>query len=142
MAAKSRRAKEVFVSHASGDREFVQRLIRVFKKNKVRYWYSERHIPGATEWHDEIGRALDRCDWFVIVLSPKSVKSVWVKRELLYALRQNSYRGRVVPIVIRNCKYDQLSWTLADIEMIDFRRGFEAGYKSLLSTLGFGIKSA
>jgi hypothetical protein len=140
VAAKSRRAKEVFVSHASGDRKFVQRLIRIFKKNKVGYWYSERHIPGATEWHDEIGRALDRCDWFVIVLSPKSVKSIWVKRELLYALRQNSYRGRVVPILIRKCNHDQLSWTLADIEMIDFRRSFEAGCKSLLKTLGFGIK--
>lgn len=140
MAAKSRRAKEVFVSHASGDRKFVQRLLRVLKKNKVGYWYSERHIPGATEWHDEIGRALDRCDWLVIVLSPKSVKSIWVKRELLYALRQNSYRGRVIPILIHKCNYDQLSWTLGDIEMIDFRKSFDTGCKGLLNTLGFGIK--
>ena len=136
MAAKSRRAKEVFVSHASGDREFVQRLVSAFRKNNVGYWYSERHIPGATEWHDEIGRALDRCDWFLIILSPKSVKSIWVKRELLYALRQNRYRRRVVPILVRKCQYDQLSWTLADIEMIDFRKSFETGSKRLLEILG------
>lgn len=136
MAAKSRRAKEVFVSHSSGDRNFVQSLVKLLSKNGIGYWYSEKHIPGATEWHDEIGRALDRCDWFLIVLSPKSVKSVWVKRELLYALRQNRYRRRVVPILIRKCKYDQLSWTLADIEIIDFRKSFNTGFKNLLTALG------
>lgn len=136
MAGKSRRAKEVFVSHSTGDRKFVHQLIRFFKINRIGYWYSERHIPGATEWHDEIGQALNRCDWFLIVLSPKSVKSIWVKRELLYALRQNRYRRRVVPILIGKCKYDQLSWTLADIEMIDFRKNFKAGCKKLLEILG------
>lgn len=41
---------------------------------------SKEHIGGAQEWHDEIGAALDRCDWFPVVLSPQSVASRWVKR--------------------------------------------------------------
>jgi len=36
---------EVFVSHASRDRNFVKRLLEVFKQNKIRYWFSETHIP-------------------------------------------------------------------------------------------------
>jgi hypothetical protein len=55
----------VFISHSSRDRDFVVRLARLLKDRKVDYWFSV-HIAGAKQWHDEIGRALDRCDWFLI----------------------------------------------------------------------------
>jgi hypothetical protein len=42
-------------------------------------------VDRAQQWHDEIGAALRRCDWFVLVLSPHTVESIWVKRELLFS---------------------------------------------------------
>ena len=69
--------REVFLSHSSQDREFVVRLARVLKRHKIRYWYSATHIVAAKQWHDEIGRALSRCDWFLVVLTPNSVRSQW-----------------------------------------------------------------
>jgi hypothetical protein len=64
--------------------------------------------------------------------SPNAVKSIWVKRELLYALRQNRYRGRIIPILFRDCQHELLSWTLADFEFIDFRKDFDIGCQNLL----------
>ena len=139
-AAGSVQVRRVFISHCSADRKFVHRLLQILKQNRIRYWYSERHIPGATNWHDEIGQALKRCDWFLIVLSKKAVRSRWVKRELVYALRQNRYDGRVVPVLIASCKYDDLSWTLAAIEMIDFRGEFKTGCRRLLKVWGIRAK--
>lgn len=132
MRPPSKHDLEVFVSHASRDRNFVKRLLKVFKQNKIRYWFSETHIPGAMEWHDEIGRALNRCDWFLLILTPNAVKSVWVKRELLYALRRNRYKGRIIPVLVRDCEHELLSWTLADFEFIDFRKDFDIACKKLL----------
>jgi hypothetical protein len=129
---RSARAKEVFISHAVKDRAFVRRLLAVLKKNGVRYWISDTHIPGAAEWHDEIGRALKRCDWFLIVLSPNAVKSVWVKRELMYALQPNRYKGRIIPIYFRQCRHELLSWTLAEFQFVDFRKDFRDGCERLL----------
>src|SRR5271168_1860637 len=80
------RPREIFLSHSSKDRRFVSKLERLFREHGIRYWYNTRHIVAATKWHDEIGRALDRCDWFALVLPPSAVRSAWVKRELLYAL--------------------------------------------------------
>jgi hypothetical protein len=60
-------------------------------------WYSEHRIIGAEQWHDEIGEALQRCDWFAVLLSPHSVRSQWVKRELVYALSDVRYAERIVP---------------------------------------------
>ena len=104
----SRVAKgEVFLSHSSKDLDFVVRLARVLKRHKIRYWYSATHIAGAKQWHDEIGRALARCDWFLVVLTPDSVRSPWVKRELLFALNEFRYNERIIPVLRRPCEYSR-----------------------------------
>jgi hypothetical protein len=124
--------KEVFVSHASEDRRFVDRLARVLGHNGIPYWYSHRNLIGAQQWHDEIGAALERCDWFAVVLSPAAVKSVWVKRELLFALREARYLDRIVPVVAKACDHKKLSWTLDGIQRVDFTNAFEDACRELL----------
>jgi TIR domain-containing protein len=128
--------KEVFLSHSAKDRAFVRNLTKLLKSEGIRYWYSASHIVGARQWHDEIGRALARCDWFVVVLSPHSVKSKWVKRELLYALNQDRYNEKIIPLLLKACRHSRLSWTLSEFQFVDFRSDFEAGCRKLLRIWG------
>jgi hypothetical protein len=132
-----RQPGEVFISHAVKDRKFVVKLLRVLKENAIRYWYSDAHLHGADQWHDEIGRALRRCEWFLIVLSPNAVKSTWVKRELMYALQPKRYKGRILPVYFRTCKLESLSWTLGQFQFVDFRKSFDSGSRRLLRTRGY-----
>ncbi len=105
---------EVFLSHANQDRGFLDSLAEVMRRHGLPVWYSQTNILGARQWHDEIGAALRRCDWFLIVLSPQSVDSKWVKRELLYALDHNRYDNKIVPVMYQPCDYEEkLSWTLS-----------------------------
>ncbi len=104
--------QEVFLSHSSRNRSFASKLAAILRDHGVPVWYSETNILGAQQWHDEIGRALERCDWFAVVLSRSSVKSMWVERELLRALNDPRYRDRIVPILYRDCETRKLSWTL------------------------------
>jgi hypothetical protein len=97
-------------------------------------------IVGAQEWHDEIGAALARCDWFVVVLSPRSVESMWVQRELIFALRQNRFQRRIVPVLLEPCNIEQLSWVLASLQIIDFTTGADEGYRNLLRVRGIGFR--
>jgi hypothetical protein len=125
---------EVFLSHSNKGARFTLRLATVLAAHGVKSFFSKQHIRGAQEWHDEIGAALKRCDWFVIVLSPYSVRSVWVKHELIYALQENRYGGRILPILYRTCNPDRLSWTLSAFQRIDFRKDFDEGCRAVLST--------
>lgn len=84
------RPKQIFISHANADRKFLERLSRLLADHHLRFWHSRKDIRGAQQWHDEIGAALRKCDWFLIVLSPSAVKSKWVKRELAFALQEGS----------------------------------------------------
>lgn len=131
--------KEVFLSHCSTDRDFATRLSDMLRRHGIPVWYSRSNILGAQQWHDEIGAALKRCDWFLVVLSPSSVQSIWVKRELLFALQQDHFEGKVVPLVLAPCDYEKLSWTLPIFQKVDFGGSFEAGSRELLRVWGVGF---
>ena len=126
---------EVFLSHASRDRRLVERISAGFDAHGVRYFYSKRHIAGARQWHDELGAALERCNWFVLVLTPSAVKSVWVKRELLFVLQSKRYRDRIAPLLVKDCAMNRLSWTLSSFQHIDFRKSFAEGFEVLVALL-------
>lgn len=133
--------QEVFLSHSSLDREFAGTLAEVIRRHGIPVWYSQTNILGAQQWQDEIGAALQRCDWFGVVLSPRSVESMWVKRELLYALQQSRFENRIVPIVYQASDYERLSWALSLFQMIDFTHGLEHGYRELLRIWGLGYRA-
>jgi hypothetical protein len=127
---------EIFFSHSSRDSTFVTRTVGVLRAHGLSVWYSSTNIVGAQQWHDEIGKALARCDWFVVALSPSSVKSLWVKRELLYALADARYDAHIVPVLYRPCNVRALSWTLPSFEMVDFTGDSAAACRSLLRVWG------
>lgn len=123
---------EVFLSHSSRNGAFAGRLARVLLKHSVKSFLSKQSIRGAQQWHDEIGAALKRCDWFCVILSPQSVKSQWVKHELLYAIQASRYRERIIPVMLKKCDADLLSWTLSSVQWVDFRKDFHEGCRQLL----------
>ena len=133
--------EEVFLSHSDHDREFVSHLANVIRDHGIPSWYSRTNIIGAQQWHDEIGLALNRCDWFVIVLSSNSVESLWVKRELLFALEQSHFGERIIPLLYQDCDYKKLSWTLSIIQMVDFTKNFDDGFRDLFRIWGIGYRN-
>ena len=132
--------REVFLSHSSLDQEFADELAGVLRAHSVPVWYSRTNIVGAQQWHDEIGAALSRCDWFMVVLSPASVQSMWVKRELIFALQQNQYQERIVPVLYQKCEFGRISWVLSSSQMVDFTQQRPEAYRQLLRLWGLGYK--
>ena len=43
------------------------RLAETLREYAVPVWYSETNLVGTQQWHDEIGKALERCEWFLIM---------------------------------------------------------------------------
>lgn len=134
------RPTEVFLSHAARDVRFARKLRSRLAQLDVPVWLAPTELKGAQEWHDEIGRALERCDWMVLVLSPDAIVSKWVKRELVFALNEDRFVGRIVPLLYRPCGWKALSWTLGQIQRIDFQR-FDLGLRELLAVWGIELLS-
>ncbi len=124
--------REVFLSHASQDEAKASKLRKLLIAHGVEVWFSPHHIRGAQQWQDEIGKALGRCSWFMILLTPHAVGSMWVKREVNYVLMQRRYQKRIIPLLFRKCNFGALSWSLAQFQMIDFRTDYWQACAELL----------
>jgi TIR domain len=142
MAARKKPAsvpKEVFLSHSHKDKKALLRLAEELRRHGVRVWFSERGITGAQQWLDEIGAALKRCDSFIVLLTPAAVASEWVKHEVTFALGAPRYRGRLIPILLKDCDYEDLAWPLANLQIIGFPH-FTRGVEELLRVWGLKYK--
>jgi hypothetical protein len=125
----------VFLSHASQDREFVEReLIPLLRENGVDTWYSRETIRTSEEWEDSIRSGLNGCDWFLVVLSPRSVTSDWVRTEVHWALDERP--GRVVPVLLESCNPSDLHLKLRRIQHVDFTQDRDSARAKLLEVWG------
>lgn len=136
------RPREVFLSHATADKLLARRLLRSLESHDIPVWFAPYKLIGSQRWHDEIGKALQRCDWFVLVLSRASVRSRWVKNELLFALNEPRLDDRIVPVLIEPCDWKEFSWTLGAIQHVDLTGDFRSGMVELLRVFGIADETS
>jgi hypothetical protein len=121
---------KAFISHSTSDQKFVESvLIPLLKEVKVTPWYSKTAILTAEDWERSIRKGLETSDWFLVVLSPRSVSSRWVKAEVHWALEHRP--GRVVPIMSEPCNPAELHIGLSLIQHIDLSQKRKAGSAKL-----------
>jgi hypothetical protein len=95
----------IFVSHSSKDDDFGLRLVQDLRRalgSPEAVWYdSEGGLYGGDSWWSRIVSVLATCDVFIIVLSPNSMSSKWVVRELDIAIVEGK---RIVPVLYHQCE--------------------------------------
>ena len=116
-----------------------QNLATTLTRHGVPVFFSPENIMGAQQWQTEILSALKRCDWFVVILSPNAINSMWVKREVAYALQDPRYEDHIIPLKYRNCALESLQW-LTLFQMINFGGDFRSGCRELLRVWGIGLR--
>ena len=124
----------VFISHSTHDRHFVEsEIVPVLTAAGHRYWYSKEAIRGAELWERSIVHGLEGCDWFAVVLSVQAATSEFVKDEINWAMENRS--GRIIPIVIDDCKLTDFHIRLPRIQYVDFRKDKAAAGKHIVDLL-------
>lgn len=125
----------VFISHSSQDRELVEReIISPLRARGVDTWYSTDNIKSASEWERQIRAGLKECDWFLIALSPRSVASEWVAREVHWAFLKR--QGKIIPVMVETCEPEELHLGLLPLQFIDFRGDVAGARERLLAVWG------
>ncbi len=120
----------VFISYARKDAEFVNRLVDDLRARRVPIWLDRTALTGGAEWLAAIENALEKATHLVLVMSPASNRSRFVRKEALYALEEGK---TVIPIRIAPCKPPLLA---RDLQYIDFvEEPYEAAFTRLLAAL-------
>lgn len=109
------RKEHIFVSYAREDAEFALRLAKDLLSVGESVWIDQLETrpdiePGA-RWDNVIERALREATSLLIILSPASANSLYVKKELAFALNDGRtiipvlYQPTEIPLQLRNVQY-------------------------------------
>ncbi len=74
----------LFISYAHKDKEEVTDALQLLTDHKFRFWFDEGLVPGR-EWRDELIGALKNAHTFLVFISPNSMESDYVLKEINYA---------------------------------------------------------
>jgi tetratricopeptide (TPR) repeat protein len=94
----------VFISHATKDDEFVRELRAALEAHKLSVWADSRNLRGGDDLAPEIDRAIEEARQVIVVLSPHTIKSPWVRKEVTRALEVEQQKKdsdyRVIPLML------------------------------------------
>ncbi len=130
-------SKSIFLSHTSTDKPFVRKLASDLESHGVRYWLDEAEIKVGESLIERIRQGLDEVDYVAAVLSPNSINSPWVKRELDVAMNQEilGQKVKVLPILHQQC---DLPGFLLGKFYADFtdQNNYTPAFKRLVESMG------
>lgn len=127
-----RRMKKIFVSYSRKDIDFARKLSEDLETAGYDVWWDLSDLRGGDDWVRVIPDAIAGCDFFVVILSPNSVESEWVRKEYTQAL---SLRKKVVPIMFT---LTPVPFALNTINYVNFTsEDYQGSFTSLLRALGY-----
>jgi hypothetical protein len=97
----------IFLSHTHQDKEFVNRLKSELNARGVEeVWVDETEMMVGDPLQKKIEDAITKTRFFGVVLSPRSVKSRWVQKELELAMQMEMENDSVVvlPLLLEKCE--------------------------------------
>src|SRR5262249_36225505 len=109
--------RSCFISYSSKDQEFAERLYNDLQANGVRCWFAPHDVKGGRKLHEQIDLAILVHDRTLLILSPESINSSWVKTEIAKARKREIAEKRQVLFPIRLVNFEVLrQWECFDAD--------------------------
>jgi tetratricopeptide (TPR) repeat protein len=135
---------KIFISHATADDGFVKRLREALERANLPVWVDSREQTGGDELLADVKEAIEKARAVLVVLSPNTVNSSWVRTEVQLARRVKKRRGKsgykVIPILLPGIEQKALGlWFDKEplaIKITVGPGGIEQALPSLFAALG------
>lgn len=127
----------IFMSYSRKDEEHMRQIAKFLRGQGLKVWVdNEKLIPGTPIWEEEVEKGIRNASAIVVVLSPDSKSSEWVRREISMA---DQHHKRVFPVLVRGDETSSITLRLINRQYVDLRANSEKGLKSLSEAIAFYI---
>ena len=92
-----------FISYSTKDQEFAERLHADLQNNGVRCWFAPHDARAGQKLDIQIDQAIRVHEKVLLILSPDSMNSDWVRREIKKAARRQALEKKDVLFPISLC---------------------------------------
>ena len=98
----------LFISYSTKDQEFAERLHADLQARGVRCWFAPHDMRPGMKVHEQIEGAIQMHEKLLLILSPESMASDWVRWEISNARTREIKENRQILFPIRLCPYETL----------------------------------
>ena len=91
---------KVFLSYAKPDEKLARRIGDGLEQAGLTVWDYRREVLPGDLWSEKVTQALRGSDAMVVLLTPEAVHSDQVRWEIEYALSSQSFKNRLVPVIV------------------------------------------
>lgn len=108
----------VFISHSTKDHDFAKRLHADLQSGGVRCWFAPEDVQGGKKLHEQVDQAIRRYNKLLLILSPYSMDSEWVKTEIRLARKKEIEEGRRKLFPISLVEFEKIRlWSAFDADV-------------------------
>jgi len=131
---------KVFISYSRQDIELVDNIVGEMRKAGLDVWLDREAIKAGNTWQVQIVKGIQTCLAFVLMLSPNSAKSKYVRKEIDLA-QQTEHPFLPLQLEPISVLPPEIQFQLAGEQFIDLKMlGFENAVKQLIDTIKEYIK--
>lgn len=124
----------LFISYSRADKKKVGKLVTQLEKAGHDVWLDTQDIEGGDQWRQAIVSAIKSGHALIVAISPRSVSSKNVRKELDVA---EGASVRIIPVRLQAAAVpDALEYQLAGTQVIDLSKDFGGGVSRLLKVVG------
>ncbi len=106
-----------FISYSTKDALFAERLHADLQAAGVRCWFASRDMKSGRKLHEQIDQAIYLHERVLLILSKDSIKSEWVRGEILKARERERTEDRRVLFPISLMPFEELKqWKFLDTD--------------------------
>ncbi len=126
--------KRIFISYSHADRNFAEKLAHALHEEGEDVWWDRWEILAGDSLVGKIfEEGLSNAAAFVVLLSPNSAQSNWVRQELDVAtVRRIEGVTRIIPVLIDDVEVPS---ALRALLRVDMRHDFRAGVKAIINAV-------
>src|SRR5688572_32981852 len=125
--------RHFFISYSRTDTNKKQSIVKELRARGINLWVDiENLVPGTPAWEREIERAIRSAAGIIVLLSPESNNSEWVRREISFAEQNDK---QIFPVLIRGEEDDSVPLRLSNYQWVDLRIHSDSGLDDLADAL-------
>ncbi len=116
---------KVFISHSDSNEVLAREIADALRKAGLEVWDESEILPGDN-WAGKIAEGLDEAEAMVVLLTPDSVQSQTVRREIEFALGKKSLDKRLIPVLVgepEKFTENSIPWILRRLKTINLLEG-------------------
>lgn len=113
---------KAFISHSKSDENVAQKVAHACHEAGFEVWDQHNEILPGDNWAEKIAQALRESEAMIVLISPDSLQSERIQREIEYALGDERYRNRLIPVLLappEKLAKEKFPWILKKLNMIE-----------------------